>query len=147
MPDAQTRHGHQITKQAKRNEKTTWNQEEPTGAAHQKIAQRAPAIPKCFQMWRVRCASVGIQSNRDLGNFFAAQAGFDDHLRCELHSSATQIEPVVHGLGKTAQATVNIIDRGMEPFPDKKRKKWIANPAMQKRHRAGSNGTTSRWKP
>src|SRR6266511_3908313 len=130
MSDAQTRHGHQITKQAKGDENTTWYQEEPTGAAHQKITERAPAIPKCFQMWRVRCAPVRVQSNRNLGDFFTAQAGFDDHFRGELHSSATQIEPVVHGLGKTAQATVNIVDRGMEPFPDEKRKKWIAKPAM-----------------
>jgi hypothetical protein len=71
-----------------------------------------------------------MQSDWNLGDFFAMQAGLDDHLRGELHSSATLIEPSVHGLGKTAQATVNVVDRGMEPFPDEKRKKRIANPAM-----------------
>src|SRR6266566_9859639 len=76
-------------------------------------------------MWRVRCTSVGVQSNRDLGDFFAMQAGFDDHLRGELHSSATLIEPFVHGPGKTAQATVNVVDRGMKPFPDEKRKNGL----------------------
>jgi hypothetical protein len=58
------------------------------------------------------------------------QAGFNDHLGGELHSSATLIEPFVHGFGKTAQPTVNVVDRGMEPSPDEKRKKRIANPAM-----------------
>ncbi len=81
-------------------------------------------------MWRVRCTSVGVQSNRDLGDFFAMQAGFNDHLGGELHSSATLIEPFVHGLRKTAQAAVNVVDWRMEPFPDQERKKRIANPAM-----------------
>ena len=108
----------------------TRNQEEPTRTAHEKITERAPAIPKCFQMRRVRFASVEMQRNRDLGDFFAVQTGFDDHLGGELHSSATLIEPLVHGFGKTAQSTVNVVDRGMEPFPGEKGKKWIANPAM-----------------
>ena len=79
---------------------------------------------------------------RDLGDFFAAQAGFDNHLGGELHSGATLIEPLVHGFAKTAQPTVDVVNWGIEPSSDEKRKKRVANPAMQEWHRTRLNGTT-----
>ena len=71
-----------------------------------------------------------MQSNWNLDDFFAMQAGFDNHLGGELHPSAALIDPLVHGFAKTAQPAVNVIDGGMEPSSDEKRKKRVANPAM-----------------
>src|SRR5215471_21573804 len=72
MPDAQARHGHQITKHTQGDKGAAGNQKQPTRTAHQKITKCAPAIPKCFQVRRVRCASVAVQGDGHLGDSFAA---------------------------------------------------------------------------
>ena len=71
-----------------------------------------------------------MQSNWNLDDFFAMHAGFDNHLGGELHPGATLIEPLVHGFTKAAQATINVVYRGPEPFPDEKRKEGIPDPPM-----------------
>jgi hypothetical protein len=71
-----------------------------------------------------------MQRNWNLSDLFAAEDGFDDHPRGELHTRATLVKPSVHGFGKTPQTAVNVVDRRAEPFPCKKGKNWIPNPTM-----------------
>src|SRR5205823_13688512 len=130
VPDAQTWHGDQITKQTKGDKCATGDEKKPTRTAHQKIAKCSPAVSKRFQMRRVRCASVAVQSDGHLGDFFAVQTGFNDHLRGELHTCATLVKPFVHGLGKTTQTAVNVVDWCAEPSSCEKGENWIANPTM-----------------
>src|SRR5262249_40100655 len=98
-------------------------------------------------MGRVRCAPVAMQGDGHLGDSSAAQTGFNNHLRGEFHTRATLIKSFVHGFGKTAQTAVNVVNRRVEPLARKKGENRIANPAMQKRHRAGLNRTTTSGKP
>jgi hypothetical protein len=71
-----------------------------------------------------------VQGNGHLGDFFAAQTGFNDHLRGELHTCATLVKPFVHRPGETTQTAVNVVDRRAEPSSCEKGKNWIANPTM-----------------
>src|SRR5205823_12900699 len=98
--------------------------------AHQERGNGSPAVSKRFKMRRVRYASVAVQSDGHLGDFFAVQASIDDHLRGELHTCATLGKPVVHGLGETTQTAVIVVDRCAEPSLYEKGKNWIANPTM-----------------
>src|SRR5205823_882577 len=43
---------------------------------------------------------------------------------------ATLVKPFVHGLGKTTQTAVNVVDWCAEPSSYEKGKNWIANPTM-----------------
>jgi len=68
-------------------------------------------------MGRMRFTPVAMQGYRDLRYFFTTQAGLDDHLGRELHTGAPLVEPFVHGLGESAQATVDIVMKKDDKFP------------------------------
>ena len=129
-PDAQA--GHCLPdNQADRNAMkialgTTNNQR---GLHVRKIPERAPTIPKCFQVRRVRGASVGMKRNWNLGDFSPEQTGFDNHLGGELHPGATLVEPLVHGFTKAAQATINVVYRA-GTISGRETKKGIPDPPM-----------------
>src|SRR5580700_5365660 len=81
-----------------------------------------------------------MEGDRDLGDFFAVEAGLNDHFGGEFHSG-------VAVFGESAKAAINIMNFHAEPGAGHHREHWVAAPAVQEGHGAGKDGPAAGREP
>src|SRR5512139_634369 len=91
----QARKRQRVAHQARAHQRETGYEEEPARARHEEEAKRAPPVAERPEMGAAGPTAVRVERDGNLGDAGIKERGFDDHLRCELHSRAAQAEAKV----------------------------------------------------
>src|SRR5205807_7346104 len=92
----------------------------------------------------MRLSTVGAKGDRHLRDLHAVETRLDDHLRRELHARTALMETLLHVLGESPKAAVDVMDGCFEPATGEVRKHGIAPPAVKERHRVWHHPTSAR---